>query len=106
VIEQRFGFNRMSARLWWADLLKSALLGVLIGLPLAAGVLWLMQATGSAWWLWAWGAWMAFSLLMLVLYPTFIAPLFNKFEPLDDAALRERVAALMRAAALPPRACS
>jgi len=95
VIEQRFGFNRMSARLWWADLFKSALLGVLIGLPLAAGVLWLMQATGSAWWLWTWGAWMAFSLLMLVLYPTLIAPLFNTFEPLDDAVLRERVAALM-----------
>ena len=95
VIEQRFGFNRMSARLWWADLLKSVLLGIVIGVPLAAGALWLMQATGRAWWLWTWGAWMAFSLLMLVLYPTLIAPLFNKFEPLDDAVLRERVAALM-----------
>ena len=95
VIEQRFGFNRMSARLWWADLLKSVALGIVIGVPLAAGVLWLMQATGAAWWLWTWGAWMAFSLLMLVLYPTLIAPLFNKFEPLQDAALRERVASLM-----------
>ena len=95
VIEQRFGFNRMSARLWLGDLLKSLGLGLVLGVPLAAGVLWLMQATGNAWWLWTWAAWMAFSLLMLVLYPTLIAPLFNKFEPLDDAVLRERVAALM-----------
>ena len=95
VIEQRFGFNKMTARLWLADLLKTTLVSTVIGVPLAALVLWLMQATGALWWLWTWGLWMAFSLLMLVLYPTLIAPLFNRFQPLDDAALKERVTQLM-----------
>lgn len=95
VIEERFGFNRMTWRLWFADLVKSTLLAVAIGLPLAALVLWLMQVTGAWWWLWTWGAWMAFSLLMLVIYPTVIAPLFNKFEPLQDEALKARVSLLM-----------
>lgn len=95
-IEQRFGFNRMSLRLFVADLLKNTLVGVLIGLPLVALMLWIMAATGTLWWLWAWGAWMAFNLLMLVAYPTLIAPLFNKFEPLPDAALKARVQALMQ----------
>ena len=83
-IEQRFGFNRMTPRLFVADLLKNAAVGALIGLPLAALILWIMGATGGLWWLWAWGAWMAFNLVLLVLYPTVIAPLFNKFEPLAD----------------------
>ncbi len=95
-IEQRFGFNRMSARLFIADLAKNTAVGLLIGAPLLALVLWIMAATGTLWWLWAWGAWMAFNLLMLVLYPTLIAPLFNKFEPLPDAALKARVQALMQ----------
>ncbi len=95
-IEQRFGFNRMTPKLFVADLLKNAAVGALIGLPLAALILWIMGAAGTLWWLWAWGAWMAFSLVLLVLYPTVIAPLFNKFEPLADAALKERVQALMQ----------
>jgi STE24 endopeptidase len=95
-IEQRFGFNRMTPKLFVADLLKHTAVGALIGLPLAALVLWLMGAAGSLWWLWAWGVWMAFNLLLLVLYPTLIAPLFNKFEPLADAALAARVQALMQ----------
>ena len=95
-LEQRFGFNRTTPRLWWADQAKGVLLGAAIGLPLAALVLWLMAASGGLWWLWAWGALVGFNLLMLVLYPTVIAPLFNKFEPLADAALAERVQALMR----------
>ncbi|HOB66916.1 M48 family metallopeptidase [Ottowia sp.] len=95
VIEQRFGFNKMTFRLWLADLLKSTLVGVVIGVPLAAGVLWLMQATGEWWWLWTWGAWAAFSLLMLVIYPTVIAPLFNQFQPLQDESLKDRVTQLM-----------
>jgi STE24 endopeptidase len=94
-IEQRFGFNRMTWRLYLADMLKSLLIGALIGLPLAALMLWIMGATGGLWWLWAWGAWMAFNVLALVLYPTLIAPLFNKFEPLADESLRSRVQALM-----------
>ena len=95
-VEQRFGFNRTTHRLWWADQAKGVLLGAAIGLPLAALVLWIMAASGGLWWLWAWGALVGFNLLMLVLYPTVIAPLFNKFEPLADAALAERVQALMR----------
>jgi STE24 endopeptidase len=94
-IEQRFGFNRMTWRLYLADMAKGALVGVLIGLPLAAAMLWVMSATGTAWWLWAWALWMAFNLAALVLYPTVIAPLFNRFEPLADAPLKERVQALM-----------
>jgi STE24 endopeptidase len=94
-VEQRFGFNRMTWKLYVADLLKGALVGALIGLPVAALMLWIMGATGGLWWLWAWGAWMVFNLLILVLYPTLIAPLFNKFEPLADESLKARVQALM-----------
>lgn len=95
-IEERFGFNKMSLGLWMADLVKNAVVGALIGLPILALVLWLMDAAGPLWWLWAWGAWMGFNLLLLVLYPTLIAPLFNKFEPLQDESLKARVNALMQ----------
>ncbi len=95
-LEQRFGFNRTTPALWWADQAKGVLLGAALGLPLAALVLWIMAASGGLWWLWAWGALVGFNLLMLVLYPTVIAPFFNKFEPLNDAALAERVQALMQ----------
>lgn len=95
-IEERFGFNRMTLGLWLGDLVKGALVGVLLGLPIVALVLWLMGAAGPVWWLWAWGVWMGFNLLMLLLYPTLIAPLFNKFEPLEDETLKNRVTALMQ----------
>ena len=95
VIEQRFGFNKMTLRLWLSDLFKSLLVGALIGVPIAALILWLMGAAGSRWWLWAWTVWMGFNLLLLMIYPTLIAPLFNKFKPLDDEALKRRVTALM-----------
>ncbi|MGE0348025.1 M48 family metallopeptidase [Hydrogenophaga sp.] len=95
-IEERFGFNKMTLSLWLGDLVKGTLVGALIGLPIAALVLWLMGAAGPAWWLWAWGVWMVFNLLALVLYPTVIAPLFNKFEPLSDETLKTRVNALMQ----------
>ena len=95
-IEERFGFNKMTTSLWLGDLLKGALVGGLVGLPIAALVLWLMGAAGPVWWLWAWGVWMAFNLLALVFYPTVIAPLFNKFEPLADETLKARVNALMQ----------
>jgi STE24 endopeptidase len=94
-LEERFGFNKTSLGLWIADGLKGSLLGAVIGLPLAALVLWLMSAAGDTWWLWAWGVWMVFNLLALVLYPTLIAPLFNKFEPLADESVKDRVNALM-----------
>jgi STE24 endopeptidase len=96
VIEERFGFNKMSLKLWLVDLVKSAALGAAIGLPIAALILWLMGAAGSFWWLWAWAVWMGFNLLLLVVYPMFIAPLFNKFKPLEDETLKARVTALMR----------
>jgi len=94
-IEQRFGFNRLTWRLYVADLLKGVGVGLAIGTPIAALILWIMGATGPMWWLWAWAAWMGFNVLILVLYPTVIAPLFNKFEPLSDESLKTRVQALM-----------
>ena len=94
-IEQRFGFNRMTWRLYLADMLKGIAVGIAVGLPIAALILWIMGATGTLWWLWAWGAWMVFNLAALVLYPTVIAPLFNKFEPLADESLEVRVQTLM-----------
>src|SRR5574337_751170 len=95
-LEQRFGFNQMTLRLWLADLLKSTLLGAVIGLPIAALMLWLMGAAGRLWWLWAWGVWMGFNLLLMVVFPLFIAPLFNKIQPLEDESLKARVTALMQ----------
>lgn len=95
-IEERFGFNKMSFQLWLADLLKSTLVGMVIGLPIVALILWLMDSAGPLWWLWAWAVWMGFNLLVLVLYPTVIAPIFNKFKPLEDDGLKARVTALMQ----------
>ena len=94
-LEQRFGFNQMTPALWLGDLLKSTLVAAIIGLPLAALILWLMGSTGPLWWLWAWGAWTAFNLLLMWIFPSFIAPLFNKFEPLADESLKSRVTRLM-----------
>jgi STE24 endopeptidase len=95
VIEARFGFNRMSVALFVADLAKHALLGAALGLPLLALVLWLMGRMGELWWLYVWLAWIAFNLTILLLYPTFIAPLFNKFSPLQDPALAGRIERLL-----------
>ena len=94
-IEERFGFNRMTMALWLSDLAKGLAVAVVLGLPLLVLVLWLMRAAGTYWWLWAWGAWMAFQLLVLVLYPTVIAPLFNKFTPMQDDTARERIESLL-----------
>lgn len=95
VIEQRFGFNRMTLRLWIQDLAKSTLLGAAIGLPIVTLVLWLMGAAGTAWWIWAWCVWVGLNLLLLVIFPSFIAPLFNKFTPLTDELLQQRINTLM-----------
>ena len=94
-IEERFGFNRMTPRIWFSDLLKSLIVSLLIGAPLIAVVLWLMDTAGPAWWLWAWVFWMTFNLLLMVVYPLLIAPLFNEFKPLTDETLAIRVKALM-----------
>jgi STE24 endopeptidase len=95
-IEQRFGFNRQTVKGFVLDLLKGTLVAAVIGLPIAALILWIMGAAGALWWVWAWLAWVAFNLLALVLYPTVIAPIFNKFEPLADESLQRRVQALMQ----------
>ncbi|MBI0410679.1 MAG: M48 family metallopeptidase [Nitrosomonadaceae bacterium] len=95
VIEQRFGFNKMTPGMFFADLVKQTTLGVLIGTPLLLGILWLMKEMGDHWWLYAWFAWMGFNLLILAVYPTWIAPLFNKFTPLTDDALKSRIEQLM-----------
>jgi STE24 endopeptidase len=95
VIEARFGFNRMSVALFVADLAKHALLGALLGLPLLVLVLWLMGRMGELWWLYVWLAWIAFNLLVLLIYPTFIAPLFNRFTRLEDPALAGRIERLL-----------
>ncbi|GAB1234888.1 M48 family metallopeptidase [Ferrigenium sp. UT5] len=94
-IEARYGFNKMTLRLYFMDALKALLLGVVIGLPLLLAVLWLMGEMGDAWWVYVWGVWVAFNLLLLYLYPTFIAPLFNQFEPLRDEAQKSRIEALL-----------
>jgi len=94
-VEQTFGFNKTTPKLWLLDFVKSSLLGALIGLPIAALILWLMGAAGAQWWIWAWGTWVGFNLLLLWALPTFIAPLFNKFTALEDGAIKTQVTALM-----------
>ncbi len=95
IIEARFGFNKMTLKLYLVDALKSLLIGIALGLPLLFGVLWLMERMGSYWWLYVWLAWMVFNLLILFLYPTFIAPLFNKFTPLEDGEIKTRITTLL-----------
>ena len=95
-LEERFGFNKMTLKLYLADLVKSTMVGVVVGLPIVALILWLMGSAGTLWWLWTWMVWMGFNLLVLVLFPTVIAPLFNKFKQLDDETLKARVTVLMQ----------
>lgn len=101
VIEQRFGFNRMTPALFAADLAKGLLLAASIGVPLISAALWLMapttpgDRTDPLWWLYVWAGWLAFTLLMSWLYPLVIAPLFNRFTPLSNADLERRISALL-----------
>ena len=94
-LEARFGFNRTTPRLFLADLGRNLALAVLLGGPLLAAILLLMQRAGRWWWVWAWGLWLAVTLLLAWAWPAFIAPLFNRFVPLGDLALRERIEALL-----------
>lgn len=96
VIEARYGFNKMTLAMYLTDSAKSLLLGALFGLPLLFGVLWLMERMGANWWLYVWGVWVTFNLLLLFIYPSFIAPLFNKFTPLQDETLKTRIKALLQ----------
>jgi len=95
VTEAKFGFNRTTPKLFVIDLIKSSLLMVLIGAPIAAVILWLMAAAGDLWWLWAWGVWTGFSIFMMWAYPTLIAPLFNKFEPMEEGETKSAIEALL-----------
>ena len=96
VVEQRFGFNQTDWKTWLLDLLKTTLLMAVLGLPLIAVILWLMNQAGQYWWLYAWLVWTGFSLLMLWAWPAFIAPLFNKFSALEDASLKSRIDNLLQ----------
>ncbi|HEY5995082.1 MAG TPA: M48 family metallopeptidase, partial [Gallionellaceae bacterium] len=96
VIEARFGFNKMTLALYLVDAFKGVLLGALFGLPLLAGVLWLMERMGGNWWLYVWAVWVGFVLLLQFIYPSFIAPIFNKFAPMQDEALKARIEALLQ----------
>ena len=100
VLEQKFGFNKTTFSLWLIDGIKGLLLGAILGLPLLALFLWLMAQAGSLWWLYAWLVLMAFQLVMMVIAPLWIAPLFNKFQPLEDESLKQRALALMQQAGL------
>lgn len=95
VIEERFGFNKMTLKMFLLDTLKAVIVGTLIGLPLLFGVLWIMQKLGDWWWLYAWGFFTAFQLALVWIYPTWIAPLFNKFTPLEDGPAKEKILELL-----------
>ena len=94
-LEARFGFNRLTPGLFVADTVKGVVLAAVIGLPLIAFVLWLMEAMGGLWWAYVWAFWLGFNLLVMLVYPTFIAPLFNKFQPLADGPLKARIEGLL-----------
>ena len=96
VLEEKFGFNKTTLKTWITDLLKSSLLMLVIGVPLIAVILWLMNQAGEFWWLYAWSVWTAFSLLMMWAFPVFIAPLFNKFSALEDETLKARIDSLLQ----------
>jgi len=95
VLEEKFGFNRTTTKTFISDQIKQLFLLILIGAPLIAGVLWLMNNMGEFWWLWVWAVWTGFGLLMMWAYPAFIAPLFNKFNPLEEGSLKQRIQDLM-----------
>ena len=95
-LEARFGFNRMTPRLFLTDALKMLAVTLVLGVPLLAAILWIMRSAGTDWAWWAWGVWVGFNLLVLWLYPSFIAPRFNRFTPLDDPELGQRIHALAR----------
>lgn len=95
VVEARFGFNRVTLKLYAIDLLRESLIAVLLGAPILIAAVWMMDSLGPFWWLWAWSAWMAFNIALLAIYPAFIAPMFNRFTPLPPGNLRDRVEALL-----------
>ena len=95
VVDQRFGFNKMTPAMFFSDLVKHGIVGLVLGAPILFAALGLMQSSGDYWWLYLWVVWSVFNLLMLAVYPTFIAPLFNKFSPLKDESLKTRIETLL-----------
>ena len=95
-LEARFGFNKMTLKLFFKDLIMQSLLAAAIGLPIVLAALWMMARLGEQWWIYAWLAWSAFNLFLLAIFPTWIAPLFNKFTPLDNADLKSRIERLLQ----------
>jgi STE24 endopeptidase len=95
-LEARFGFNRMTKGLYVSDMAKGILISALLGLPIITLIIWLMEFAGTLWWLWAWGSWVAFNVLVMLIFPTWIAPLFNRFTPLDDSRVKARIEALAK----------
>lgn len=95
VVDEKFGFNKMTPKMFFSDLIKHSLVGLALGAPLLFVALWLMQSAGQYWWLYLWIVWSVFNLVMLAVYPTFIAPLFNKFSPLADESLKQRIETLL-----------
>lgn len=105
VIEEQFGFNKMTPAMFFVDLLKQAGVGLLLGAPLLFGMLWSMEKMGEYWWLYAWFGWVVFNLFVLAIFPTWIAPLFNKFTPLEDASLKTRIEQLLNKCGFKPADC-
>ena len=95
VVDEKFGFNKMTPAMFFSDLVKQSIVGIVLGAPILFAALWLMQGAGDYWWLYLWIVWSAFNLMMLAVYPTFIAPFFNKFTPLEDQALKQRIESLL-----------
>jgi len=95
VIEEQFGFNKTTPRVFIADLVKGLLVSLIIGIPMVLLILWVMESMGSYWWLYAWLIWAAFSLFLVWAYPSFISPLFNKFKPLENGEVMQRLEALL-----------
>ena len=94
-IDEQFGFNKMTKKMFFSDLIKHSIVGLVLGAPILFAALWLMQSAGQYWWFYLWVVWSLFNLIMLAVYPTFIAPLFNKFTPLKDESLKSRIEALL-----------
>lgn len=95
VVDENFGFNKMTRAMFFSDLVKHSIVGIILGAPILFAALWLMQGAGQYWWLYLWIVWSVFNLMMLAIYPTFIAPFFNKFTPLKDESLKLRIEALL-----------
>lgn len=95
VVDEKFGFNKMTRQMFLVDLIKHSVVGILLGAPLLFAALWLMQGAGEYWWLYLWAVWTVFNIVMLSVYPTFIAPIFNKFTPLADDSLKSRIESLL-----------